>query len=44
MVDDGDDDLSGFLLRLATSRAALDGSWVLDFEKVCFEMRAKLNF
>ena len=29
--DDGDDDLSGFLLGLATSRAALDGSWVLDF-------------
>ena len=34
MVDDGDDDdgdLSGFLLGLATSRAALGGSWVLDF-------------
>ena len=29
--DDDDDDLSGFLLGLATSRAALGGSWVLDF-------------
>ena len=31
--DDGDDDddLSGFLLGLATSRAGLGGSWVLDF-------------
>ena len=35
MVDDGDndddDDLSGFLLGLATSHAALDSSWVLAF-------------
>ena len=31
MVHDGDDDLSGFLLGMATSRAALGGSWVLDF-------------
>ena len=32
MVDDGEgDDLSGFLLGLASSRAALGGSWVLDF-------------
>ena len=31
MVDDGDDDLSWFLLGLATLRAALGGSWVLDF-------------
>ena len=32
-VDDGDDDddLSGFLLGLATSHAALGGSWILDF-------------
>ena len=35
-VDDGDDDddsddLSGFLLGLATSRADLCGFWVLDF-------------
>ena len=31
-VDDGDDDdLSGFLLSLATSRAALGGTWVLHF-------------
>ena len=30
IVDDGDDD-SRFLLGLATSRAALGGSWVLDF-------------
>ena len=30
-VDDGDDDdLSGFLLGLATSRATLGGSWVFD--------------
>ena len=29
--DDDDDDLSGFLVVLATSRAALGGSWVLDF-------------
>ena len=29
--DDDDDDLSGFLLGLATSRAALGGSWVSDF-------------
>ena len=28
-IDDGDD-VSGFLLGLATSRAALGGSWVLD--------------
>ena len=32
-VDDGDDDdLSGLLLGLATLRAALGGSWVLDFD------------
>ena len=32
MVDDGDDDdLSGFLLGLATSHAAKGRSWVLDF-------------
>ena len=30
MADDGDD-LSGFLLSLATSRADLGGSWDLDF-------------
>ena len=32
-IDDGDDDddLSGFLLGLAISRAALSCSWVLDF-------------
>ena len=33
-VNEGDDDegdLSWFLLGLATSRAALGGSWVLDF-------------
>ena len=29
--DDNDDDLSGFLLGLTTSCAALGGSWVLDF-------------
>ena len=28
--DDDDDDLSWFLLGLATSRAAIAGSWVLD--------------
>ena len=43
MVDDDDDDddcdnddyghLSWFLLGLATSRAALGGSWVLDFHQ-----------
>ena len=35
-VDDGaydDDDLSRFLLDLAISRAALGGSWVLDFHR-----------
>ena len=32
MVDDGDDDdLSEFLLGLATLSATLGGSWVLDF-------------
>ena len=31
--DDEDDDLSGFLLGLATSRVILDGSWVLDFHR-----------
>ena len=32
-VDDGDDeDLSGFVLGLATSRATLGGSCVLDFQ------------
>ena len=31
--DDDDDDLSGFLLGLPTSRAALCGSWVLDFHQ-----------
>ena len=29
--DDDDDDLSGFLLGLAISRAALGGSWILNF-------------
>ena len=29
--DDDDDDVSVFLLSLATSRAALGGTWVLDF-------------
>ena len=29
--DDDDDDLAGFLLSMATSRAALTGSWVLCF-------------
>ena len=29
--DDDDDDLSGFLLGLATSRAAIGGSCVIDF-------------
>ena len=34
-VDDGDDDddLSGFLLGLATSRTTLGGFWVLDFHR-----------
>ena len=32
MVDDDDnDDLSGLLLGLATSRATLDGFWIFDF-------------
>ena len=31
--DDGDNDLSGILRRLATSRAALGGSLVLDFHR-----------
>ena len=30
-VDDGDDDLSGFLLGLSTSHATLGGSWVETF-------------
>ena len=30
MVDDGDDDLLGFLLDLATACATLGGFWVLD--------------
>ena len=30
-VDDDEDDISGFLLGLAISRAILGGSWVLDF-------------
>ena len=30
-MGDGDGDLSEFLLGLATSRAALGGSWVFDF-------------
>ena len=30
-VDDSDDDLSEFLLSLASLRANLGGSWVLDF-------------
>ena len=33
-VDDSDDDLSGFLLGLATSCVALGGSWVLDFHGI----------
>ena len=31
--NDDDSDLSGFLLDLATSRAVLGGSWVLDFHR-----------
>ena len=30
---DDDHDLSGFLLSLATSRATLGGSWIINFHK-----------